>query len=113
MPKDKWSTAKELGYAPATMTAMVRRSMVEATDTSPRQYKRIITPNTILEMLLFYMPVEFVGVYNNGEKIGMLCSVKDGKLYDCWGESFDLSSAAKVRFGKRYFSLSTGKEIVC
>ena len=112
MPQNKWSTAKELGYAPATMTAMMRRNMVEATDTSPKQYKRIITPNTVLEMLLFYMPTEFVGVYNSDKEIGMLCSVKNGKLFDCWGESFDISSAAKVRFGKRYFSLSTGKEIV-
>lgn len=112
MPHNKWATAKEIGVAPATLTAMVRRNMVEATDTSPKQYKRIITNATVLEMLLFYYPVEMVGLYKADETVGMLCIIKSGKVYDCWGNSFDLSSAAKVRIKDRYFSLIDGKEII-
>ena len=110
MPQD-WATAKEIGVAPATMTAMVRRNMVAVTDTSPRQYRRIITPYVVLDMLLPYMPREFVGIYKKNEKIGMLCTVKNGRVFDCWGEPYDISDAAKASFGRRWFDLTTGKEI--
>lgn len=111
MPHNKWATAKEIGVAPATLTAMARRNIVTTTDTSPKQYKRIITNATVLEMLLFYYPAETFGLYKADETLGMLCTIKSGNVYDCWGNSFDLLSAAKVRIKDRYFSLINGKEI--
>ena len=51
MDKDRWYTAAELGVAPATMTAMVNRNLVERTDTSPRKYRRLFNPQaTMLEV---------------------------------------------------------------
>lgn len=112
MPSNKWLTAKEIGVAPATMTAMVRRNMVEASNTSPRKYRRLMTPNVVLEFLLSYLPCEFAGIYSEGEEIGMLCTVKNGRVFDCWGEPYDISTAIKVRLGKRWFNLKTGTEII-
>ena len=111
MPKDNWATAKEIGVAPATLAAMVRRNMVEATNSSPKQYRRVITNATILEMLLSYIPSVTIGLYSEGADVGMLCPVKNGKVYDCWGDIFDFTTAVKVRIGTRYFDLRTGKEI--
>lgn len=112
MPANEWISAKELGVAPASMTAMVRRNMVEATNTSPKKYRRIVSPNFVLFLLYEHMPREFVGIQLAGEELDMLCTIKNGKVYDCWGEPYDIATAVRARFGRRYFDLTTGKEIV-
>lgn len=111
MPIDQWVTAKEINIAPATMTAMIRRNLVEATNTSPKKYHRITNTSVIVEMLLFYFPSDTIGIYKKEQEIGMFCSVKNGKIYDCFDNPYDLSDAVKIRIGNRYFDLTNGKEI--
>ena len=43
MEDDKWYTAKELGMAAASMTAMVRRGLVVDRAGKPKQYKKTVS----------------------------------------------------------------------
>ena len=115
MPANEWKTAKELGVAPATLAAMVRRNYAKASNTSPKTYCREMSSAAVLAFLLEKHKdifTGFVGIscYNN--KLAMLCTVKDGVVYDCYGNVFDISDAYKIRIGKKYFLLSNGKEVI-
>jgi hypothetical protein len=115
MPANEWKTAKELGVAPATLTAMVRRNYAKALDTSPKTYCRIKSSAAVLAFLLEKYKSEltnFIGIHRCNEELSMLCSTKNGKVFDCYGNLYDIAAADIVRIGHRYFSLVDGKEIV-
>ena len=112
MSPNTWYTAKELNVASASMTAMVRRNMVEATETSPKKYRRVVSTTTVLAFLLEKFKSQYqsyIGIYR-GEGVGMLCSVKNSKVYDCYDREYDITNATTVRIGNKYYSLITGQE---
>ena len=115
MEPNTWFTAKELGVAPASMTAMKNRNLVAVKDTSPKTYCRITSSAAVLAFLLEKYKSEltdFIGIHRRNEKLAMLCSIKNGKVFDCCGNLYDIATADIVRIGHRYFSLVNGKEIV-
>ena len=115
MPANEWKTAKELGIAPATLTAMVRRNYAKASDTSPKTYCREMSSAAVLAYLLEKYQTLFTGfvdIFCHNRNLAMLCTVKDGITYDCYNNKFDISTAYKVRIGRKYFSLKNGREIL-
>lgn len=94
MEFNKEYTAKELGVAAASMTAMVRRGLVQKVGNySPNRY--IKTQNTlkaILDILKDYPDVEYFTLYKSTQKLGMICSVSNSTVKDCWGNNYDLSN---------------------
>ena len=114
MEPDTWFTAKELGVAPASMTAMKNRNLVKVKDTTPKQYCRIASTAAVLAFLLEKHTAEmsdFISIHRSNEKLAMMCSVKNGKVLDCWGEPYDITTADAVRIGKKWYELIKGREI--
>ena len=113
MEPDTWFTAKELGVAPATMTAMKNRNLVKVKDTSPKQYCRIASTAAVLAFLLERHKKDltnYIDIHLRGERLCMLCSVKNGKVYDCWDNPYDITTADRVRIGKKWYELTRGAE---
>lgn len=113
MQPNQYYTAKELGVAPATMTALVNRGLVEKTNSSPRKYIKII--NSIfaaINSLKNTHSCEFFGLYKKDETIGMLCKFTNNKITDCWDKPYDLKDVVIARFDQKYFDL-TSSEIIC
>lgn len=101
MEPDIWYTAAELGVAPATMTAMVNRKFVEKTNTSPKKYKKI--NNYATQIIELAKNVDFFTLYKKNHSIGMLCSLKNDVILDCWGNPYDLTDVISVSIkGKNY-----------
>lgn len=105
MEDGKWYTAKELGVAPATMTAMINRNLAERTDTSPRQYKKSDTAYARILAKVADNDIEFFGVYKKGEPLGMLCYLDNERIMDYEGKPYDVNGANKVRIGEKYFEI--------
>ena len=114
MEPDTWHTASELCVAPASMTAMVRRNYVRASDTSPRKYCRITSPSLVLGYLVEKHKNEmtdYIDVYCCGEKYPMMCKFSAGKVVDCYGRDYDITNAVSARIGTKWYELCRGKEI--
>lgn len=112
MEFDKWYTAAELKVAPASMTAMVNRGMVEKTDTSPRKYRKIKNVlSEISNLLSKYPNIEYFTLYKkaSGDKtpLGMMCSYdsKNSKILDCWGKTYDMAGVDRIQIGQNFFQL--------
>lgn len=115
MKPNQWYTAKQLSVAPATMSAMLNRNMVCAQNCSPKQYSKIISTNVMIYYLLEkykdFMS-NYIDIFCTNRKFAMMCTIKNGIIYDCYDQKFDITHAYKIRIGKRYFSLIDGKEII-
>lgn len=109
----EWHAAKDLGIAAATLSAMAKRNMVEATNTSPKLYRRIRSPHLIALYLLekHSSESEYFDIFRRDRKLAMMCTQKNGTFLDCYGKPFDMWEAYKIRIGARYFSLVDGKEL--
>lgn len=105
MDKDRWYTAAELGVAPATMTAMVNRNLVEKTDTSPRKYRRLFNPQATILDILSGFEFDFFTLYRSDETLGMLCYLEKEQIMDCWGKPYDLTKVTRLVVKKVEFSI--------
>lgn len=105
MEADKWYKAADLGVAPATMTALINRGMVESTNTSPKKYKKI--KNTLVSILdiLSKNPCEYFTLYKADQKLGMMCSVKNEKILDAWDKDYDIAGVNIVQVGSKKFEI--------
>lgn len=102
VPQD-FATAKEIGLAAATLTAFARRQLVEVKEGSPKQYRKArgkypIILSTIYMNKNSLWDGEFFTLRRNGENLGMLCTEKDGKVFDCWGKEYDLTKVQSIGF---------------
>ena len=107
VPKE-YKTAREIGLAAATLGAMARRGFVEVLDTSPKQYRRIDNPAAHI----FHLCEEneddydtFFTLRKTNEPLGMLCSMSNGIVLDCWGNPYDLANVYIIEFNTRKFNL--------
>ena len=83
-------TAYELGVAPASMTAMVRRSMVEKIEGKPCRYRKPL--NNYFQRLDNFTnkcSTEYFIVWLKDSELGMMCRYKNGILYNCWDENWN------------------------
>lgn len=102
------ATAKEIGLAAATLSAMARRGLVEVIPGKPNKYRRIDNPAIKVYMLC----EQYKGDYDTyftlrkeGESLGMLCSMKGNDVLDCWGNKYDLTGVNKIEFRTRSFDI--------
>lgn len=105
MEKDKWYTAADLGVAPASMTAMINRNLVERTDTSPRKYRRVANPQATILDILSGFDFEFFTLYKSDQALGMLCFLDKEQIMDCWGKPYDLTNVNRLVVKKVEFSI--------
>lgn len=104
MEAGKDYTAKDLGVAPASMTAMVRRDLVVVTkETSPKTYRKNTDNNSawIIGTVQNFLPKDrdwFI-IHIENEQYGMMCSLKNNIVIDCYGNPYDLSRAIAVEIG--------------
>jgi hypothetical protein len=96
MQPDKYYTAAELHVAPATMTAMVNRGFAEKTNTTPRKYIKSASKIVqILSILSGHEGESFI-MYTSDRSLGMLCTLKNEGVYDCWEKKFNTTNATKL-----------------
>ena len=108
MQDNIWYTAKELGVAPATMTALVNRNLVVKDDScSPKKYLKINNPLCqIIEIIEQEKALDkYFTLYKKDEKLGMFCIIKNDKVLDCWDNPYDLNNVYKLEVNKKFFEL--------
>ena len=86
------------GYAPATLSAMARRGLLECLGGKPQRYvKKRCVFSQIDEILKREGNPEFFVLFSKGEKLGMMCSIKNNTVIDCYGKTYDLSKVYKLK----------------
>ena len=89
-----WYTAKELNLSAATLRAMIRRNLVEVDKTtSPHRYRTKETMGEYQKIvqLARELDTDLISVKRSSEPLGMMCQVKQGLIYDCWGNQYDVT----------------------
>lgn len=102
------ATAKEIGLASATLSAMARRGLVEVIPGKPNKYRRIENPTIKIYQLLEENKNDFDEFFTLRKKdtqLGMLCYIKGGEIVDCWGKRYDLTDVCKIEFRTRSFDI--------
>ena len=106
-----FATAKEIGVAPQTLSAMVRRGLIESTNTSPKKYRR--TPSRAFEVHRIIHNnkddyEEFFTLHQEGEPLAMMCYMVNDDVVDCWGNLYNLTTIDKIQFRTREFNFIDG-----
>lgn len=102
MESGQFYTAAQLGVAAASLTAMCKRGLLEKKQTKPLQYRKI--DNSKMFTIIEYAKkenAEYFTLFNKDNKLGMMCSVKNGVVVDCWGKLYDLSNVNCMRVYKK------------
>ena len=89
-----WYTAKEVNLSAATLGAMIRRNLVEADkSTSPYRYriKETMGEYQKIVQLARELDTDLISLKRSSEHLGMMCQVKQGLIYDCWGNKYDVT----------------------
>ena len=94
-PSNDWYTAKALNLAAATLNAMERRGLVEVNRAvSPHLYRtKGIGVYQKIVQLARSLDTDLLSVKRSSEPLGMMCQVKQGLIYDCWGNQYDVTGA--------------------
>lgn len=96
----EFATASQIGIAAATLSAMARRGMVEVRDTTPKQYRRVVSPIAgLYQIIEQHKDCEFFTLYRDPTELGMLCYISKGEVVDCWGRKYDLSEVKRIVIG--------------
>ena len=104
----EYKTASEIGLAAATLGAMVRRGLVEAINTSPKQYRRSTNPAAKIYMLIEQNKNDFDTYFTlrkSDQKLGMLCSFANNTVLDCWGHPYDLTNVNRIEFRTKAYDI--------
>lgn len=102
------ATAAQIGLAAATLSAMARRGLVEVVPGKPNKYRRIENPAVKIYQLLEENKNNFEEFFTLRKKdapYGMLCSLKQGKIMDCWGKEYDLTNVNYAKIGKKEYNI--------
>lgn len=104
----EYKTASEIGLPAATLGALVRRGLVEALDTRPKQYRKAPGAASNIYLLIEQNKDDFDTYFmlkKKDRKIGMLCSYSKNTVLDCWGNPYDLSNVNRIDFNTRSFEI--------
>ena len=105
---EEYATARQIGLAPATLGAMARRGLIEVKDTTPKQYRKNNSPAAKIYRLLEQNKEDYDNYFTlrkSNEKLGMLCSILNNTVVDCWGSPYDLSSVTKLELRTKTFEI--------
>lgn len=104
----EFATAKEIGLAAATLTAMERRGLVEVLRGSPNKYRRIENSSIKIYQLLQDNKSDYDDFFvlrKKNETIGMMCYLKGGEIVDCWGNRYDLTDVNCLELRTKKFNI--------
>lgn len=104
----KPATAAQIGLAAATLSAMARRGLVEVIPGKPNKYCRVDSPSVRVYQLINEHKneiKEFFTLRKKDAPYGMLCSLKQGKIMDCWGREYDLTDINYAKIGDKEYSI--------
>lgn len=92
-PSNDWYTAKALDLSAAILNAMERRGLVEVNRAvSPHLYRtKGIGVYQKIVQLARSLDTDLLSVKRSSERLGMLCQIKQGLIYDCWGNQYDVT----------------------
>lgn len=102
------TTAKEIGLAAATLSAMARRGLVEVIPGKPNKYRRLESPVIKIHQLLEENKDDYQDYFTLFKKdapYGMLCSLRNSEVIDCWGNKYDLTNVVSLETRTRRFDL--------
>ena len=102
------ATASQIGLAAATLSAMARRGLVEVIPGKPNKYRRINNPAVKIYQLCDIYSDQYdtyFTLYKKDAPIGMLCSIVNNTIVDCWGKSYDLTDVIEISFRKKKINL--------
>ena len=105
---ETFKTAREIGIAAATLGAMARRGLIEVKDTSPKQYRKINNPAVKIYQLCEENSADYDTYFTlrkSNQPLGMLCSISNNTIVDCWGNPYDLTDVCKVEFRTKYYEI--------
>ncbi len=106
---EEFATAKEIGLAAATLGAMARRGLVEVLDTTPKQYRKVKESHTAKIYQFCEINKDDYDTYFTLRKkdrpLGMLCSISNNVIVDCWGKPYPLDNVCKVEFRTKEFEI--------
>ena len=94
-------TASQLGVAAASLTAISKRCMVEVIDGKPKKYRKVFSPLSKILEAVQGRTSDYFFLHKEGNPIGMLCSDRNGKIYDCWGNEYDVSDVSMVEVDRK------------
>ena len=103
---EEFATAREIGLAAATLGAMARRGFVEVLDSTPKQYRRSHNPAIKIYQLCEENAEDYDTYFTLRKKdqaLGMLCSISNNTIVDCWGNPYPLENVCKVEFRTKEF----------
>lgn len=95
----EYRTAKVIGLSAATLNAYARRGMVEVLKGKPNQYRRIECSGAKVYKFLKDNRTKFnqyFTLHKTNERLGMMCSLVDGEVVDCWGNKYDLTGVVTI-----------------
>lgn len=103
-----FATAKQIGLSAQTLAAFVRRGMAEVLPGSPNKYRKI--ENNSIKVYLFLEKNKnkidkYFALYNTNENIGMLCSLSNNEVVDCWGKKYDLQKVYSIRINNEIYKI--------
>lgn len=104
----EFTTAREIGLAAATLAAMARRGFVEIKNTTPKQYRRITTPAIKIHQLCEENKEDYDTYFTlrkSNQPLGMLCSISNAVILNCWGNPYDLTDVCKIEFRTKSFDI--------
>ena len=104
----EYATAREIGLAAATLGAMARRGFVEVLDGAPKKYRKINNPAIHIFRLCEENKDDYDTYFTllkEGAPYGMLCSMHEGNVLDCYGNKYDLTNVIQIEFRTKKFNL--------
>lgn len=109
-----YKTAKEIGVAAPTLCSWERKGLVKSTNTIPKTYCRV---NSIAAKI-YYLCDKYADKYDQYFVIekkdtlwGMMCSIIDNTICDCWGKPYDLTDSIYINFRGNKIDIRSGKPI--
>ena len=105
---EEYATAREIGLAGATLGAMARRGFVDVLETSPKQYRKSNNPAIKIYLLCEENAKDYDTYFTlrkKNEPLGMLCSISNNVIVDCWGNPYPLENICKIEFRTKEFEI--------
>ena len=108
MIPNEYTTAREIGLSAQTLLAMSRRGLVKIQEGSPKKYRKSNNPAVKIYLLCEQNKNDYDTYFTlrkSTEKLGMLCSISNGTVVDCWGKPYDLTNVNKIEFRTKEFNI--------